>query len=496
MLGKNGKKVSLTGSEAQNVRETLWRYMTGNLTQEEHKIREKNQLALEKLKKKFTITWKEPFLGMEFVVKEKQMLNSKQDMKKLTIDDLRKNGWIAYEYVRGSHAYGTNVATSDEDHGGVFICPKEYLYGLRENYIEQVADEKGDTVFYEFGRWIELLLKANPTALESLYIPERCIVGHVHPAVRQIIEHRDMFLSKECFKTLTGYATSQIMKARGLNKKIVNPIHERKGVLDFCYVPWKQGSISVSKWLENHGLKQKYCGLVALPNMHNTYGLYYDWGTHLICEYGADLKERTNIALVQKQVCNDKKFHDTFCGTFGNKSAYGLINTILPYGFTGIVNENTDSNEVRVCTVPKEISPLAIMTYNKSGYESHCRDYAEYKTWEKNRNPARYESNLKENYDSKNMMHCMRLTIMGRELAEGKGLNVDRTGIDKDFLLDIRNHKYQYDEIIAMAEKEKVEMENAAKTSTLPDKVDVDKINDLLIDAREKIIISQTVSKY
>ena len=98
-------------------------------------------------------------------------------MKKLTIEDLRKNGWIAYEYRRGSHMYHLNVATSDEDTGGVFICPKSYLYGLRSEYPEQVADEKNDTVFYEFGRWIELLLKSNPTALESLFAPEDCIIG-------------------------------------------------------------------------------------------------------------------------------------------------------------------------------------------------------------------------------------------------------------------------------------------------------------------------------
>ena len=153
----------------------------------------------------------------------------------MTIEELRKSGWIAFEYIRGSHAYGLNTETSDEDHGGVFICPPEMLMGLRGQYIEQVADEKNDTVFYEFGRWIELLMKANPTALESLFIPERCIIGEVHPMIRYIMDHRDMFLSKECFKTLTGYATSQIGKARGLNKKIVNPVTERKGVLDFCF---------------------------------------------------------------------------------------------------------------------------------------------------------------------------------------------------------------------------------------------------------------------
>ena len=170
----------------------------------------------------------------------------------MTIEELRNSGMIAFEYIRGSHAYGLNTPTSDEDHGGVFICPKEMLYGLRGSYIEQVADEKNDTVFYEFGRWVELLLKSNPTAMESLFIPKRCIIGEVHPMVQYIIDHRDMFLSKECFKTLTGYAVSQIGKARGLNKKIVNPIYERKDVLDFCYTFKGQGSTPMKEWLKEN----------------------------------------------------------------------------------------------------------------------------------------------------------------------------------------------------------------------------------------------------
>ena len=101
-------------------------------------------------------------------------------MKKLTIQDLRNNGWIAFEYVRGSHAYGLNTETSDKDIGGVFILPQDYLMGLRSNYVEQVADETNDTVFYEFGRWIELLMKANPTALESLFIPTQEISSKTH----------------------------------------------------------------------------------------------------------------------------------------------------------------------------------------------------------------------------------------------------------------------------------------------------------------------------
>ena len=47
--------------------------------------------------------------------------------------------------------------------------------------------------------------------------------------------------------------------------------------------------------------------------------------------------------------------------------------------------------------------------------------------------------------NSKNMAHSFRLVNMGIEIARGEGVKVDRTNIDRDFLLAIRNHQYEYD---------------------------------------------------
>ena len=108
-----------------------------------------------------------------------------------------------------------------------------------------------------------------------------------------------------------------------------------------------------------------------------------------------------------------------------------------------------------------------------------------YKEWEKNRNPIRYESNLNKNYDAKNIMHCVRLMHMGIELAKGEGFNVKRTW-DRDFLLDIRNHKMEYDEIMAYVEEKHKEFNEAIKTSAIKDSIDINFVNDLLIEIRKK----------
>ena len=144
-----------------------------------------------------------------------------------------------------------------------------------------------------------------------------------------------------------------------------------------------------------------------------------------------------------------------------------------------MVGEN--SNQLRLSSVSKGEKPICYVSYNKDGYIKHCIDYKNYKDWEKHRNPIRYESNLKKNYDSKNMCECFRLLHCGIEIANGDGYIVDRSGIDADFLLDVKNHKFEYDELIKHLEEDKNKMENAMKKSTIKDSVDPKFVNDLYL---------------
>jgi predicted nucleotidyltransferase len=389
-----------------------------------------------------------------------------------TVEQIENKG-LAYKFVRGSQLYGTNLpdGQSDIDFGGVYIADNEVLMGLPEYYEPQISDEKHDTTYYELGRWVELLMKANPNALESLFAPEDKIVGEVHPAVQLIRDNRDLFVTKECFNSLTGYAVSQIKKCRGLNKKCVQPVLERKEVLDFCYTFKGQGSQSMKEFLAERGLDQKYCGLVNIPNMKDTYGVYYDFAAYFHFEhikygtlfYNGDYPIDIVPENVWDRICK-KEF----------------------FGYSGIVHPEGKSNEVRLSSIPKGEIPICFMIYNQNGYESHCKKYKEYQEWVQKRNPVRYESNLKSNYDCKNVMHCVRLLHMGKELAEGKGFNVVRTW-DREFLLDIRNHKYEYEYIIEYVEKLFNEMQELMKTCPLPETVDKEKVNDLLIKARSMV---------
>lgn len=348
-------------------------------------------------------------------------------MKKYTFEDIREKGLLLYEYVRGSVSQGTNTLSSDIDHGAVYLAPAEQLLGLGLDYQDEIKDAKGDDDWMELNKFMRLLLKSNPTVLESLFVDDKYVL-YEHPIMTEIKKHRDAFVTKECFNSFFGYAREQIKKARGLNKKIVQPIVERKTPLDFCYTSFRQGSTKIENWLDYRGLKQRYCGLVNIPNMMDTMGVYYDWGNHFLNEaislndifnaYNSkgkysttdvitSLKKATDEAekvelnkmLEKCHLCNMIEFIMEFYRLNDITDLIEWIGKQSPIGYKGIINEKGTSNEVRLSSVAKDEKPICHMTYNKNAFSSHCKDYKEYKDWEKNRNPVRYESNLNKNYD-------------------------------------------------------------------------------------------------
>jgi uncharacterized protein len=153
-------------------------------------------------------------------------------MGRMTVETVKQNGWLVFEAISGSRAYGLDTLGSDTDIKGVFVLPKEEFFGL--HYTPQVNNASNDIVYYELGRYVELLAKNNPSMMELLYTPLDCILCK-DPIMDQL--QPVLFLSKICEASFANYAYTQIKKAYGLEKKIMNPITaERKSVTDFCYV--------------------------------------------------------------------------------------------------------------------------------------------------------------------------------------------------------------------------------------------------------------------
>ena len=144
------------------------------------------------------------------------------------------------------------------------------------------------------------------------------------------------------------------------------------------------------------------------------------------------------------------------------------------------------ANDIALSSIPKEETPIGMLFFNKDGYSSYCKKYKEYWDWVDKRNEERYRTTVShgKNYDSKNMMHTFRLLHMAKEIALENTLRVKRP--DREFLLDIKQGKYEYDELVGWAEEKKKELENLYRHSTLPEKTDLKIINDLLTNLRER----------
>lgn len=88
-----------------------------------------------------------------------------KDYAFLTEDPVLGDNVILLTYG-GSHAYGTNIATSDVDIRGITFNPVESLLGNTE--FEQFEDRNTDTVIYGLNKMIGLLLQCNPNCIEIL----------------------------------------------------------------------------------------------------------------------------------------------------------------------------------------------------------------------------------------------------------------------------------------------------------------------------------------
>ena len=350
----------------------------------------------------------------------------------MTIQDLKSQNLILFEVISGSKSFGLNTTTSDTDIKGVYYLPKEKFFGLE--YIPQIANATNDEVYYEIGRFVELLLKNNPNILEVLATPEDCIL-YKHPLMEKI--QLEDFLSKLCKDSFAGYAVTQIKKARGLKKKIVNPMaKERKSLLDFCHVLQGYDTVSLRVFLSEKKWNQEQCGLINLPNSKGMFALFYDATTTL--------------------------------------------------GYKGIIQKE-HSSEVSLSSIPKGEAPIGYFSVNQDGYSKYCREYNEYWEWIENRNDERYNTNQQhgKHYDSKNIMHTIRLLQTAEQILATGTLNIRVS--NREELLAIKAGAIEYDALLEMADGLIAAVEKHFITSTLPERPDEEEAIQALIEIRETL---------
>lgn len=401
----------------------------------------------------------------------------------IMMEKIRKEGRLLFESVRGSHLFGLATETSDLDTFGIYIDPIESFLGLpREGVPRMIKDEKSDNYWDELEKFIRELGNSNPEALVSIFTPAEHILLY-NPILDPLWAIRDELVTKKCFKSFAGYAYSQIKKAKGYNKAVNIPadqVKERKTPLSFCQVPVGGGTWTLEKFLRDWGLKQELCGISRLPGTIEGYALYYDWAAD------KDLSEDTFMKFYARINDNMENWElDKWRKTYGILLKHGSS-----IGYRGILDPDDKlSSQLRMSSIPKaEASdPVCYFQFNSGAYSQHCQDYKRYWDWVKNRNPERFKLNEGYNFDGKNLSHCVRIMTMAIEIAQGKGLILDRAQAgDREFLLDIKNHRLTYDEIMKYVEELKEKMEKAFEESTLPEEPNLEKLEKVLISIRKE----------
>lgn len=354
---------------------------------------------------------------------------------------------IIYETVVGSRAYGTNLdETADYDRAGVMIPGKEFFLGLDKFEQFQGFPEK-DRVIYDIRKILKLMADNNPNCLDLLWAPERCLIKTT-PYWEKIKDQRDIFLSKRCRHTFSGYAQAQLLRIKTHRKFLLNPptkepTREDFGLKPMSIFPTAQLKAIIFSTLGNFLIEE---------DKENFLGELDDiYGDYIIPLFGRYVKEdRRILAMEYLQV--------------GVKSQ---ANTLRSLGDTYIKAEYLEEAE-------KELK-----------YYHANKEWEQYVSWKAHRNKVRAALEIKFGYDPKHAMHLIRLYRQGYEILETGKVNVDRTGIDAEELRGIRQGSWPFDKVEEYAKSMDAKLDALYKTSFLPKTPQHDKIRNLCVDTVE-----------
>jgi len=335
-----------------------------------------------------------------------------------------KGSKILFSCVVGSQLYGTSTPDSDVDIKGVFIPPRQYFMGFLDR-VEQVQDNQSDIEYYNIKKFLKIALECNPTIIELLYAPDN-MWKEASPEWLEIIDHREDFLSKRARYSFTGYAMSQLKKIKRHRNWLLNPPIKKPERKDFG-LPENQKLIPE----EQIGAFNK-----------------------LLLNHLEEVRQHHPLKKEIDDMLNDK----------------GMISIIQSL-------KAPDINAMKQLVPASDNFIMALDKEKK--YSVAAREWSQYQNWKKNRNPKRHVLEEKYGFDTKHGMHLIRLMTEGEELMKQHKITFPRP--DKEFLLDIRNGKYSYDEVVEIADDFDLKFNKYYDVSNLPYKPNVKKINNLCI---------------
>lgn len=316
----------------------------------------------------------------------------------------------------GSHAYGLNTATSDEDFKGFCVATWDYYLGYLKKF-EQAECKDPDCVIYDIRKFFNLAADCNPSIIEVLYTDQSDWVL-VSPIFKEIAGARDLFLSQKAQHTFSGYALSQLKRIKRHYEWLHNP-------------PKEEPTRAKFKLPEHTVIPADQRAAVAAA----VQGKLAEWDGLM----DFDPLDQASVVAIRNKI-----------STYVEQITLGCNDAIW-------------TAAARTIGVPDNFIEAMQMerSYNKAREE-----WNQYQNWKKTRNPARAELEAKYGYDTKHGMHLVRLMRMGAEILTTGKVIVKRP--DRDELLAIRNGEWSYEKLIDYAEKMDIFLDEAAAKSPLP----------------------------
>jgi hypothetical protein len=339
---------------------------------------------------------------------------------------------IIYLSRHGSHAYGTNGPRSDLDLRGVAIPPREYLLGYLRRF--EQAEQKGDpdVVIFALSKFMALAADCNPNVLEILYTDPSDHLGCT-PLGERLLAARGLFLSRKARHTFSGYAVAQLKRIETHRRWLLHPPARAPERADFGLPP--RTVLPKDQLAAAESMMRKR-----------------------VESWQMDLTPLDEASKIQ--------FNARLAEVLGEMGLSGAAEQMHAAGRQLGFSENF----------------LELLDRERH-YNTAQREWEQYQSWIKTRNPDRAALEARHGYDCKHGMHLVRLLRMCREILTRGEVIVRRP--DAEELRAIRNGAWSYDQLVTWARGEDEALEALYRGSPLPREPDRAAIDRLCVELTE-----------
>lgn len=169
-----------------------------------------------------------------------------------------------YLVISGSNLYGYATPISDFDRLGWVANSIETELSIINRFEQKVPSETdlkngNDTKIYSLRKFIDHLCKNDTQCLEILYAPELNVEECTYKG-QQLINNKQLFLSKQLYKRFAGYAFSEFRKIKGTAIVPQKRTVDEKTLLDQIrnlYKPDKKDMAHIIEVLEKNKPKKE-----------------------------------------------------------------------------------------------------------------------------------------------------------------------------------------------------------------------------------------------